>query len=71
MGTVVVTGGKAPAIVPPGIFGGGAVVVAVGRVKFVVVSTFVAVVEGGAISPGALIVELAGACPSGTTSYCC
>lgn len=40
-------------------------------VKFDVVSAFVAVIGGGVVSPGALIVEVTPfACPSCTTSYC-
>jgi hypothetical protein len=43
----------------------------VGSVKFVVVSTFV-FVNGGAVSPGALIVEVTPlAEPSWTVWYCC
>jgi hypothetical protein len=43
-----------------------------GRVKAVVVSTFVSVTSGGLVSPGPLMVEVTPlACPSGTTSYCC
>jgi hypothetical protein len=64
--------GSEPAIVAPEVslprgFG------FVGSVRFVVVSTFVSVVAGALVSPGALIVEvtLPLAEPSCTTSYCC
>jgi hypothetical protein len=68
--------GKVPATVP-----GCCVVVAVvavpGRVKAVVVSTFVPVIVelvtgGGGFSPGALMVDVTPVAePSCTTSYCC
>jgi hypothetical protein len=66
-GGCVVVVGITPPVGPPGMFAGGS---AVPSANVPVVSVFVAVI-GGAVSPGALIVDVALLfAPSCTTSYC-